>query len=457
MTAASTSGSGQTRLDDHCLSITGHIIDVSPQAFRVAGLSPFVRLGDRIACPGDDGDAIGEVVRIEQGSLTVKPFANRFVRGVKAPARQIGPFMVSPSRSWKGRVLDAFGRPTDGKGPVTEGDDPRRADAPPLPAMQRGRTGKPVATGVRALDIFTPLVRGQRIGIFAGSGVGKSTLMSMLARAKGFDTVVVALVGERGREVREFLEETMAGNLSKVVTIVATGDESPMMRRLAPRTATSVAEYFRDRGDSVLLIVDSVTRLAHAARDVALAAGEPPVARGYPPSVFSELPQLLERAGPGLEGSGSITGIFSVLVDGDDHNDPIADAIRGTLDGHIVLDRAIAEQGRFPAVDVLKSISRLADRAWNPQERELVSRLRSMISRYEDTRDLRLLGGYQRGSDQTLDQAVDLVPHVYEHLVQHPEEGPCKQPFEDLSARLKKSFQPPAPVVPAGPGKPAVA
>ena len=440
-------------LEEDRISVAGRIVDVSPQSFKVTGLSPFVRLGDCIACPGPDGDEIGEVVRIEEDSLTVKPFGTRFTRGVKALARRIGPFTLAPSPEWKGRVVNAFGMPCDGRGPLATGSDVRPADAAPPPALKRGRTGAAVPTGVKAIDIFTPLVKGQRIGIFAGSGVGKSTLMGMLARARGFDTVVVSLVGERGREVREFLEETMAGDLSKLVTVVATGDESPMMRRLAPRTATAVAEYFRDRGESVLLIVDSVTRLAHAARDVALAAGEPPVARGYPPSVFSELPQLLERAGPGLDGSGSITGIFSVLVDGDDHNDPIADAIRGTLDGHIVLDRAIAEQGRFPAVDVLKSISRLADKAWQGQERELVSRLRRMIARYEDTRDLRLLGGYQRGSDETLDQAVDLVPHLYDFMIQSPGDHGTGEPFAALSAALKRGLaaSTPAPATGARP------
>ena len=196
--------------------------------------------------------------------------------------------------------------------------------------------------------------------------------------------------------------------------VVSTGDESPMMRRQAPRTAVAMAEYFRDCGESVLLIVDSVTRYAHAARDVALAAGEPAVARGYTPSVFSDLPRLLERAGPGEEGRGSITGIFSVLIDGDDHNDPVADNIRGTLDGHIVLDRSIADQGRYPAINVLGSISRLADHVWSPDQKELVRRLRGLIARFEDTRDLRLMGGYHPGNDQELDQAVVLVPKIYE-------------------------------------------
>jgi flagellum-specific ATP synthase len=424
-------------LNDPRIRISGHIVDVSPQAFRVAGLSSFVRLGD---CVVTDGDELGEVVRIEENAATVKPFAVRFQSGVRSVAWRTGPVTLSPATSWKGRTLDAFARPVDGLGTLEQGPRQLIADTLPDAAMKRGRIKEPVATQVKAIDIFTPIIKGQRLGIFAGSGVGKSTLMGMLARAKGFDTVVVALVGERGREVREFLEETMQNDLSRVVTVVATGDESPMMRRLAPKTAMSIAEYFRDLGESVLLIVDSVTRLAHAARDVALAAGEPPVARGYPPSVFSELPRLLERAGPGPEGTGTITGIFAVLVDGDDHNEPIADAIRGTLDGHIVLDRAIAEQGRFPAIDVLKSISRLADLAWNPQERELVLRLRAMISRFEDTRDLRLLGGYQRGTDTTLDQAVDLVPHIYGGLVQHPSDEISDQPFEDLSRRLKQGM-----------------
>jgi len=280
------------------------------------------------------------------------------------------------------------------------------------------------------------------MGVFAGSGVGKSTLLGMLARSGGFDTVVVALVGERGREVREFLEETMRGDLSRVVTVVATGDESAMMRRLAPKTAMTVAEYFRDQGDHVLLIVDSITRLAFAARDVALAAGEPPVARGYPPSVFSDLPRLLERAGPGADGGGTITGLFAVLVDGDDHNEPVADAIRGTLDGHIVLDRAIAAEGRFPAVDVLRSISRLADLSWSTTERDLVGRLRAMIARFEDTRDLRLLGGYQRGADPVLDQAVDLVPRIYAAIAQHPGDPAVAKPFEELSRHLKAALAP---------------
>jgi flagellum-specific ATP synthase len=237
--------------------------------------------------------------------------------------------------------------------------------------------------------------------------------------------------------VREFLEGALAGNRARAVTVVSTGDESPMMRRLAPQSALAVAEYFRDLGDSVLLMVDSVTRYAHAARDVALAAGEPAVARGYAPSVFSDLPKLLERAGPGAEGKGSISGIFAVLVDGDDHNDPVADAIRGTLDGHIVLDRAIADQGRYPAINVLASISRLADLVWTAEQRELVRRLRTMIARFEDTRDLRLMGGYHTGADAELDQAVAMTPRIYDALRQDPQSPLSKDAFADLAQVLR--------------------
>jgi flagellum-specific ATP synthase len=258
----------------------------------------------------------------------------------------------------------------------------------------------------------------------------------MLAQSKGFDTAVICLVGERGREVRDFLDEAMASRSETAVTIVATGDESPMMRRLAPATAMTVAEFFRDAGQSVLLIVDSVTRYAHASREVALAAGEPPVAHGYTPSVFAELPRLLERAGPGRDGSGSITGIFSVLVDGDNHNEPIADCIRGTLDGHIVLDRDIADQGRYPAINVLKSISRLSNRVWSPEQRSAALKYRALLSRYEDTRDLRVLGGYHAGSDPELDRAIALAPLLYDTLTQSPLSPPSSDAFREIEERL---------------------
>ncbi|CAO4164349.1 flagellar protein export ATPase FliI [Methylorubrum aminovorans] len=425
------------RRDLPLVRVAGPVREVTASAARVAGVSAFVRLGDRIGFSADGRVQIGEVVRIDAAGATVKPFESRIEAGIGSLAHRIGPAQLRPDPRWKGRVIDALGRPVDGLGPLAEGPDSVPLDADPPAAMTRARVKTPLPTGVRAIDLFTPLCAGQRIGIFAGSGVGKSTLLAMLAGAQGFDSVVVALVGERGREVREFLEGPIAASRDRAVIVVSTGDESPMMRRQAPKVALAVAESFRDRGESVLLIVDSVTRYAHAARDVALAAGEPAVARGYPPSVFSDLPRLLERAGPGAEGTGTITGIFSVLVDGDDHNDPVADSIRGTLDGHVVLDRAIAEQGRYPAIDLLGSISRLSGEVWTGDQRELVRKLKSMMSRFEETRDLRLMGGYRAGSDPDLDQAVSLVPRIYEALRQEPGQPPSRDAFLELAQSLR--------------------
>jgi flagellar protein export ATPase FliI len=418
--------------------VGGEIREVTPSYYRVTGVSSSVKLGDRIGFESEGGVQIGEVVRIDDAGVTVKPFDGRIDATVGAYAYRVGTMGLCPHSTWKGRVINALGEPIDGLGALVPGDRAMPAEMEPPAAMSRSRVTKPLRTGVRAIDLFTPLCAGQRIGIFAGSGVGKSTLLSMLARCTGFDTIVIALVGERGREVREFLEGPILANRSRSVTIVSTGDESPMMRRQAPKTALSIAEYFRDLGESVLLIVDSVTRYAHAARDVALAAGEPAVARGYPPSVFSDLPRLLERAGPGLEGKGTISGIFSVLVDGDDHNDPVADSIRGTLDGHIVLDRAIADQGRYPAINVLGSISRLSEHVWVSEQKELVRRLRTLIARYEDTRDLRLMGGYQPGSDAELDQAVIMVPKIYDALRQDPSMPPSGDAFMELAQLLRQ-------------------
>jgi len=419
------------------VEVSGIVREVTPTHYRVSGLSALAKLGDRVSLRTRDRNTVGEIVRVDENRATVKPFDTRFPVGMGMTARLTGAMRLSPAASWKGRVINSLGDPIDGLGPLARGDRPMAVDVAPPPAMTRQRVQKPLKTGVRVIDLFTPFCEGQRIGIFAGSGVGKSTLLSMLARSSGFDSVVVALVGERGREVREFLEGPLAANRQRAVTVVSTGDESPMMRRLALLSAMSIAEYFRDRGESVLLIADSVTRYAHSARDVALAAGEPAIARGYAPSVFSDLPKILERAGPGHVGSGSITGVFAVLVDGDDHNDPVADAIRGTLDGHIVLDRGIADQGRYPAVNVLGSISRLAEMVWTPEQRELVRSLKSMIARFEDTRDLRLMGGYHPGTDTELDQAVSMVPRIYNALRQQMSAKPSSDAFAELAQILR--------------------
>ncbi len=417
--------------------VGGVITEVGPSAFRVAGLSRLLKLGDVVRVDGDERGAPGEVVRIDSAAVTVKSFDARVQAGVGHLAFRSRPMRLKPHRSWKGRVINALGRPVDGLGPLLEGPRSVPIDAEPPAAMKRERVRRPVKSGIRVVDFFTPICAGQRIGVFAGSGVGKSTLLAMLAGSSGFDSVVIALVGERGREVREFLDDALGENRKLAITVVATGDESAMMRRVAPKTAMSVAEYLRDQGESVLLIVDSITRFAHAARDVALASGEPAVARGYAPSVFSELPKLLERAGPGEAGAGVITGVFSVLVDGDDHNDPVADNIRGALDGHIVLDRAIADQGRYPAVNVLSSVSRLAHHVWSKEQRALVMKLRAMIARYESSRDLRLMGGYHAGSDPLMDQAIAFVPKIYEGMGQTLDDPASMDAFRELADALQ--------------------
>jgi len=373
----------------------------------VSDVSRDAHLGDAVAIHAQGGQSLAEIIRVADTQVLVKPFDDRIIPSLGAAVFEEGPMRIRPALEWRGRVINALGEAVDGKGALQPGTRPMASESLAPAALRRGRVDRGLRTGVNVIDIFTPLCFGQRIGIFAGSGVGKSTLLAMMTRAADFDTVVLALTGERGREVREMLEETMAGHLDKTITVVATGDESPMMRRLAPNTATAIAEYFRDLGQNVLLIVDSVTRFAHAAREVAIAAEEPPVSRGYPPSVFSQLPRLLERAGPGItEAGGSITGIYSVLVDGDDHNDPVSVTIGGTLDGHIVLDRAIAAQGRFPAVDIPGSVSRLAKHNWTPEQRKLVSQLRGMVARFEETRDLRAIGAYQKGHDGLLDDGL---------------------------------------------------
>ena len=334
------------------------------------------------------------------------------------------PALVRPSASWLGRVIDAFGAPIDGKGPVREEGAGRVVNAGPPPAHDRGRVGARMDMGVKALDTFAAICRGQRMGIFSGSGVGKSVLLSMLARGAAADVIVIALIGERGREVREFIEETLGEEgLARAVLVVATSDEPAARRRLAAYMAASVAEHFRDQGADVLFMLDSVTRFAMAQREIGLAAGEPPTTKGYTPSVFAELPRLLERAGPGENGKpGSITGIFTVLVDGDDHNEPIADAVRGILDGHIVMERRIAERGRYPAINVLKSLSRLMPMCHDARENELIGRARALLSTYGDMEELIRIGAYKAGADAEIDEAIRLNGPLEDFLKQNRDE-----------------------------------
>ncbi|MCL6229444.1 FliI/YscN family ATPase [Bartonella bilalgolemii] len=421
----------------HLVSQGGVISDVARGTLVARGLSQSVLLGDTVCIECDTQLLRGEIIRVNEESALIKPYDETVVPILSASVFPKGPLFVAPDRSWCGRIVNAFGEAIDGKGEMSSGPRNVAIETYAPPALKRARVGAGLRTGVKVIDIFTPLCFGQRIGIFSGSGVGKSTLLSMMMQADHFDTVVLALTGERGREVRDMLDDILQDKLHKLIGVIATGDESPMMRRLAPIMATTIAEYFSSLGDNVLLVVDSITRYALAAREIAITAHEPPVSRGFPPRVFSELPRLLERAGPGREGKGSITGVYAVLVDGDDHNDPIADTIRGILDGHIVLDRAIAAQGRFPAVDILSSISRLASHSWTPEQCTLVKNLKEMIFRYEETRDLRAMGAYRPGTDHILDQAVFLVPAVYTAMKQNPDMPLIIDPYEELAKLLK--------------------
>jgi flagellum-specific ATP synthase len=432
-----------TRIDP--LSVSGRVAAVNGLLIEARGGLTRLSVGARVEIERRAASNLpAEVVGFRETRALLMPFGP--VEGV-APGAEIHILneaaSVRPSLAWRGRVIDAFGRPTDGKGPLPRGPVAYPLRAPPPPAHARGRVGERLDLGVKSLDVFTTTCRGQRLGVFAGSGVGKSVLLSMLAREATCDAVVVGLIGERGREVREFLEETLGEEgLKRAIVVVATSDEPALTRRQAAYMTMAVAEFLRDQGLEVLCLMDSVTRFAMAQREIGLAAGEPPTTKGYTPTCFSELPKLLERAGPGPvrpDGTtaGPITGLFTVLVDGDDHNEPIADAVRGILDGHIVMSRKIAERGRFPAVDVLKSISRTLPGCQTPDERVIAKAARNLLSAYADMEELIRIGAYRAGSDATLDRAIRLNPALEAFLGQDKSEVfRLDQSFETLRAIL---------------------
>ena len=400
----------------------GSVAAIRGHRIEIVGPLSKLRLGSRIELPGDE-DAICEVVGFDEGRAVCLPITplDGIQIGADAVFGSDESARIAPDASWLGRVIDAQGRPTDGKGPLRSGRQSRPLRVPPPPAQSRGRIGERMTLGVAALDVFAACCEGQRLGIFAGSGVGKSVLLSMLARNAKADVIVLGLIGERGREVREFIEETLgADGLARSVVVVATSDEPALARRRASHMALSIAEHFRDEGRQVLLLMDSLTRFAQAQREIGLACGEPPTAKGYTPSVFSELASLVERAGPGLRGKGSITGLFSVLVDGDDMNEPVADAARGTLDGHIVMERAIAERGRYPAINVLKSVSRTMP-ACVPSDRwPDIQRAKAVMSCFADMEEMIRIGAYKKGSSPEVDEAIRLQPAFEALLSQAP-------------------------------------
>ena len=416
--------------------INGTVSGVRGTAIAVDGLSRLLGVGDKVRVSRRQGASVlCETVGFDGASSLVMPFARADAIGPGCQATvEPDENHLFPDTRWCGRVINAMGRPIDQGPAMPRGTAPAPYRPAPLNAYARTRIGARITTGIRAIDGFTPVCAGQRLGIFAGSGVGKSTLLSMLARFVEADVVVIGLIGERGREVQDFIQDTLGeAGLSRAVLVVSTADEPPAMRRQAAYTTLAVAEAFRDQGKHVLCLIDSVTRFAMAQREIGLAAGEPPTSKGYPPSVFSELAQVLERAGPGPEGSGSITGLFSVLVEGGDHDEPVADAVRGILDGHLVLDRKIAERGRYPAIDVLASVSRTVPNCLSAAENDVLTQARRLLSDYEDMRELIRIGAYKDGSNPITDRAIKAHDPIATLLTQAPDETHDADVFESLN------------------------
>ncbi len=400
--------------------IYGRVKAVRGVMIEIAGPLTSFSIGSRLKIERERQEPIMvEIVGFEKTTALAMPFSN--LEGIAMGAKayllehQSG---VRPSDSWLGRVINALGEPIDGKGPMLHGSETIPMRNNPPPAHQRRRVGTPIDLGVKALNCFATCCKGQRLGIFAGSGVGKSVLMSMLAKNADADIFIIGLIGERGREVQEFIEDNLGEEgLKRAVVIVATSDEAALMRRQAAYTTLCIAEHFRDQGKSVVCMMDSVTRFAMAAREIGLSVGEPPATKGYTPTVFAELPRLLERAGPGT-GEGAITGLFTVLVEGDDHNEPIADAVRGILDGHIVMERAIAERGRYPAINVLKSISRTMPACVPEEMRPLINQAKNYMSVFYDMEEIIRMGVYRPGSNPETDAAIHYTAKLEQFLHQ---------------------------------------
>jgi flagellum-specific ATP synthase len=398
--------------------VEGHLTRMVGLTLEALGCQAAV--GDRCEILAGDGARVeAEVVGFSGDRLFLMPTGD--IHGLKPSARVIpmqgaGTLRVGPELL--GRIIDGAGEPLDGRGPL-DCEDRTRITGVPINPLARQPITEPLDVGVRAINSLLSVGRGQRIGLFAGSGVGKSVLLGMMARYTSADVVVVGLIGERGREVKEFVDKILGPEGLKRSVVVATpADHPPLMRLHGAWLATSVAEYFRDRGKNVLLIMDSLTRFAQAQREIGLAIGEAPATKGYPPSVFARLPQLVERAGNGAEGAGSITAFYTVLTEGDDNNDPIADSARAILDGHIVLARRIADSGHYPAIDVEASVSRVMHDIIAPGQIDLARRFRQVLSIYQQNRDLIAIGAYQKGSDPRIDAAIALWPRLQRFLQQ---------------------------------------
>jgi len=424
------------RLDD-CQPVASYGLVSSITGLLIEADGPRVNVGRYCHILSSDGQILpAEVVGFRAAKTLLMPLGE--IEGI-SPGDKVIPqddkLMVGVGPALLGRILDGLGRPLDGK-PLEPTTYYPLHNTPPS-AYFRPRITKRINVGVRVVDGLLTLGRGQRIGIFAGSGVGKSTLLGMMARNTDADVNVIALVGERGRELRDFMEKDLGPEgLARSVIVVATSDKPALIRLKAAATATAIAEYFRDNGQNVLLMMDSVTRYAMAQREVGLTVGEPPATRGYPPSVFALLPKLLERVG--MSEKGSITGIYSVLVDGDDHNEPITDAVRGILDGHIVLSRDLAARNHYPAIDVLQSVSRLMNDVAEPEVQNLASRIREDLAVYQDAKDLIDIGAYVSGSNPKIDQALKYIDKINDFLCQRIDE---KFEYEQMVQMMINIYQ----------------
>jgi flagellum-specific ATP synthase len=411
----------------------GRIATLGRGLVEVRGLAQAVAVGDRLAFAGTDQG--GEALAITPGAVTVLPEGGLTGLRLGMAVMPAPGSALRPDPSWIGRVIDPFGLPLDGR-PLRRGAVAVPVVCDPPPATTRRPLGVRCSTGMAVFDTLLPIVRGQRIGLFAGSGVGKSTLLARMATGLSADMVVVGLVGERGREVGEFVDRVLGPQgMARAVVVAATSDRSPLVRRRCAWAAMAVAEYFRDRGRHVLLLLDSVTRFAEAHRDIALALGEPAATGGFPPSTGQLVMSLAERAGPGSDGAGDITGIFSVLVAGSDMDGYVADTLRGVLDGHVVLDRRIAERGRFPAVDLLRSVSRALPGAATAEENALITAARRHLGAWDRAEMMVQAGLYQTGADAEVDRAVALFPRLDAFLAE-PADGGIPGSFARLSALL---------------------
>ncbi|WP_299847495.1 FliI/YscN family ATPase [uncultured Roseovarius sp.] len=421
--------------------VIGRVRAVHGNTLRISGFGGEARLGDRIRVTRREGGWLsGEVLQMDEDSVLMLPDDAPTGISLGDRASLLEASNIAPTDGWVGRIIDPFGQPLDGR-PLLRGPESRPLRADPPAAAKRRSLGNRLDTGMTAFNTLLPIVRGQRLGLFAGSGVGKSNLLAHLGRNMEADIVVFALIGERGRELRDFVENVLGPEgMRRSIVVAATSDQSPLVRRRCAWTAMSVAEHFRDQGNHVLFLADSITRFAEAHREVATAAGEMPALRGFPASTAHMIMSLCERAGPGEENSGDITALLSVLVAGSDMDEPVADILRGVLDGHVVLDRQIAERGRYPAIDLLRSVSRSLPKAASDDENQLILRARRLLGAYARSETMVKAGLYAEGTDAELDQALRVWGDLDSFLAEK-EAVSVQNSFDRLSIILRRAGQ----------------